>query len=397
MENKEKIRIGIIGAGQISRVGHGPGIREDGRGIIAAISDPDDENRLKFQKHFRVASAYKDHREMLEKEKLDGVIIASPPWVHAVHVEDAAEVCKHILCEKPMATTKEDCMRIIAAEKKHGTIIQMAHSKRFEPGWIKLKQALKNNLIGRVFMMTVYWHYYYPDFDSGLIRKAMDFLKKYGYDIEKKYGVWRLKDKRTGGGDFFDHAPHYIDIMRFLMGDIESIFCETLHCYPTRAYEDVAMATFTLSNKAIGTLEKSTIAVGRPMGSEWGFIFGEKGKIRFRSKHSYKQKPMRIGMYKWYNIPFNLYTPFMLPYGKKQTMFYKQIQYFMDQIKGENTLLNPFNDSWAATTKDAYLSILWTLAGYRSAAEGIKITKQELLHNDPIFQFDVQNEILDEL
>lgn len=70
-----QIRIGIIGCGQVSRVGHGPAIVSDERARITAVADPDDGNRAEFQRKFRVPAAYPDHRAMLEKEALDAVVI----------------------------------------------------------------------------------------------------------------------------------------------------------------------------------------------------------------------------------------------------------------------------------------------------------------------------------
>ena len=108
-----EIKIGIIGCGQVARVGHGPAIASDKRACISAIADPDAENRTKFQRMFRVPAAYPDHQAMLEKEELDAVVIASPPWLHREQLRDAIEAGIHILCEKPIATTLEDCREMV--------------------------------------------------------------------------------------------------------------------------------------------------------------------------------------------------------------------------------------------------------------------------------------------
>jgi len=68
MEQSNKTKIGLIGAGNICRVGHGPAIKADGRAYIAAISDPDPHNRDTFAKKYRISGVYEDHRAMLERE-----------------------------------------------------------------------------------------------------------------------------------------------------------------------------------------------------------------------------------------------------------------------------------------------------------------------------------------
>ena len=156
-----QVSIGIIGCGQVSRVGHGPAIKKDNRAAICAVVDPDDENRLSFAKKFRVPRNYAHHRDMLQREKLDAVIIASPPWLHREHLEDALNRGIHVLCEKPLATTPEDCRAMAEAAREAeslGTIVQIGHSKRFETGFQKIREMMESDFLGRIYQMSVYWH-----------------------------------------------------------------------------------------------------------------------------------------------------------------------------------------------------------------------------------------------
>jgi len=379
MQHTRKTRIGLIGAGHVCRVGHGPGIEADGRAYIGAISDPDEHNREFFAKKFGVDKTYADHREMLDQEDLDAVVIASPPWLHAQHVQDCAARGLPMLCEKPMATTLDDCRAIIDAGKRHNVYIMMGHCKRFEPGHQKIKDMLARQALGRIFQISVFWYFYIPDISRGLLGKANHLLKRFGYDLERKFGVWRLYSLKTGGGDFFDHAPHYIDIIRFYGLEIEQVSCETKRCFPDkRPYEDLAVATFKLSNGAVFLFDKSTIRTGSPYGVERGYIYGEEGKIAFKAAHAYQRRRMKVGVYRLSNILHNQYLPALLPYGRKRTMFYRQMKYFIDKVRKENTFTDGVEGTWEATPEDSYLTVAWTLAAYRSAREGIKITRQDL-------------------
>ena len=387
MEKNKKTKIGLIGAGNICRVGHGPAIMADGRAYIAAISDPDPHNRDLFAKKYRVSGVYEDHRTMLEREKLDAVVISSPPWLHARHVEDSAEKGLPILCEKPMATTLEDCRTIIEAGKKHNVYILMGHCKRFEPGHQKIRELLMKNALGRIFQISVFWYFFIPNLTDGWLGTAARKLKKYGFDVEQEFGFWRYSDLRAGGGDFFDHAPHYIDIIRFYGMEIEQVSCETKRCYPnTRPYEDIAVATFKLSNGAVFLYDKNVVRTGWPYGIERGYIYGEKGKIAFKAGHAYQKRGMKVGIYRLSNILHNLYYPALLPYGRKNTMFYRQMKFFIDKVRDENTLKNDISGTWGATPEDSYLTFAWTIASYKSARDGIKIKRDNLFSEIETFQ-----------
>jgi predicted dehydrogenase len=387
LEQSNKTKIGLIGAGNICRVGHGPAIMADGRAYIAAISDPDPHNRAIFAKKYKVSGVYEDHRAMLEREDLDAVVISSPPWLHARHVEDSAEKGLPILCEKPMATTLEDCRTIIEAGKKHNVYILMGHCKRFEPGHQRIRELLMNNALGRIFQISVFWYFFVPDLSDGWLGTVAQKLKKHGFDVEKKFGFWRYSDLRAGGGDFFDHAPHYIDILRFYGMEIEQVSCETKRCFPnTRPYEDLAVATFKLSNGAVFLYDKNVIRTGRPYGFERGYIYGEKGKIAFKAGHAYQKRRMKVGIYRLSNILHNFYYPALLPYGRGNTMYYRQMKFFIDKVRNENTMKNDICGTWGATPQDSYLTIAWTLASYKSARDGIKITRDNLFSEIETFR-----------
>ena len=378
MNDDSQLRIGLIGSGQVCRVGHGPAIVADGRARIAALCDPDDENRTRFTKMFKVPGVYRDHQDMLEREKLDAVVIASPHWLHARHIQDSITAGLPILCEKPMCTTLADCRAIVNVARNSGVYLQICHNKRFEYGFQRIKELIAAQALGQVFQMSINWHCYVPDYERGWMKKGLNLIKKIGIDPEKTYGAWRIKDDRTGGGDFFDHGPHYIDLIRFLLGDIKSIFCETRQCYQNRVADDLAVAIITLTDNTVVVMERSLIVMGNFFGTEIGYIYGEKGKIRFDVPPPHKQKRVKVGIYKMPNMLFNRYVPAVLPYLRKKTGYFRQMKYFVDQLTHQNTMPRKFNGPWAATPEDANAAIAWTLAGYKSAREGIKVYRKDI-------------------
>jgi len=376
---RRPVRLGFIGCGMVSKVGHGPAVEADHRAVIAAGADPDQTNRERFAKKFRVRASYRDHREMLDKEDLDAAVIATPPWLHAEHVEDAAQKGLAILCEKPMAETIEDCDRIIASRDQHGVLLQMGHSKRFEIGFQRIKEWLLEGKLPQPHQMSVYWHYYIPDFTRNpakfFIVKAKDWFK---LDLLKEWGAWRLLDPRSGGGDFFDHGPHYLDLARFLLGEIESISAETNNLVKSRLFEDQAVAALRLNTGCIVVLEKSNQVIGRPTGFEVGYIYSEGAKVKFECEQEYKLKPMKVWRYGFYNIPLDVWTPAVYPWGKTNTLYFRQMRHFLDRLTGEETLPRRFEGPWAATAEDAREAVLWTKAAYLSAEQGFKVKRSQL-------------------
>jgi len=379
-----ELKLGIIGCGQVSRAGHGPAILSDNRARITAIADPDAENRARFKRAFRVPAAYPDHRAMLEEEALDAVVIASPPWLHRDQLRDATGAGIHVLCEKPLATTLEDCRAMVEMTEAYPRVVQAAHSKRFETGFQRIKEMIDSGMLGDIYQMSIYWHYYIPDFATGWLRRTLDFSRKHWIDFEKKYGTWRYFDPRAGGGDFFDHGPHYIDLLRFLFGEIESVYCQTRRFIKSRLHEDLAVALFTLSNDAVAVMEKSALVVGRPSGFERGSIYAERAKIAFEAFQEYKHKKMKLRRYTpWHIIP-DRYRNVRLPGGKQNTLYHRQMRHFIDRIVGERTVIRDYDGEWSASVKDASTAIAWTLAAYRSAKEGREIRRSEIFVQTPL-------------
>ncbi len=247
--------------------------------------------------------------------------------------------------------------------------------------------------LGRIFQISVFWYFFVPDVTSGWLGNLFQRLKKYGYDIERQFGFWRYQDLRAGGGDFFDHAPHYVDVMRFYDYEIEQVSCETRRCYPeSRPYEDLAVATFKLSDDVVFLYDKTLSAPAGPSGLSGDTSTAKSGKIAFKAGHAYTGRGMKIGTYRIFNILHNLYYPVRIPAGKKNNLFYRQMRYFIDRIRGEETITHPVEGPWEATPEDSYLTIAWTLASYKSARDGIKITRENLFKEAKSFETGVPHD-----
>lgn len=315
---------------------------------------------------------------MLSAEALDAVVIATPPALHADMVERCAETVPAILCEKPLAVTIDECDRIIAARDRHQVLLQIGHSKRFETGFAAIKQWMDDSLIGPVHQISIDWHYYMPDLHSGFVGWALDRLQGWGVDLRKTYGTWRLEDPTSGGGDLFDHGPHYFDLLRLLFADIETVRCITRRLAPSRVQEDMSVSLLTLTDGTAVQLAKSCHAVGRPSGHEIGQIYGRTGRIWFEAIQEYQHKPMRVRLYRRRNLFADVWTHVRMPHGLPHTLYHRQMRHFLDRLTGASSLPPPIDESWAATAEDARLALAWLWAAYHSAREGIVVRREDL-------------------
>jgi hypothetical protein len=138
------------------------------------------------------------------------------------------------------------------------------------------------------------------------------------------------------------------------------------------------MAVFSLTNNSVAVMEKSIVVVGRPSGFEKGHIYAEHAKVEFEAYQEYQHKPMKLKLYKKFNIIPDIYTPQFLPGGKKHTLYFRQMKHFIDRIDNRASGKHEQGEQWAASIKDAMIAVAWTLAAYRSAAEGREIYREEL-------------------
>ena len=192
----KEIRIGVVGLGWWGQILTGyfrecPGVK-----IVAACKRRRDfpENILKD------AGYYSDMKEMFDREKMDGVIIATPPETHLAPTELAAAHGIHVFCEKPMAHRLEDCDKMIAVCKKHKVKLMVAFKHRFAKAFSCLKE--KSRDLGKP-LWSVYIYPLWKVDDPG----------------------WKFQEKGTPG-IVAENVVHAIDGLIFLMGDVERVYAE---------------------------------------------------------------------------------------------------------------------------------------------------------------------------
>jgi predicted dehydrogenase len=200
---------------------------------LVGVADDDAERGRAFAKRFD--TRFFDSNEALLAEQLDGAVICSANLHHRPLTELAASHTRHILCEKPIATTVADAEAMIAACASTGAKLQIAFPVRFAPPVMRLRALLQSGALGQIYSLKATNHGQLP-------------------------GGWFVDRALAGGGAVIDHTVHVIDLLRwFFDAEVSEVYAEVgaslLH--NGLDIDDAGLLSFTLSNGAYGTLDTS--------------------------------------------------------------------------------------------------------------------------------------------
>ena len=149
------LNFGVIGTGAIGRE-HIKRITDKlSGGKIVAVTDVNEEAAKQVVKQYGLeALVYPDDQSLVNSENVDAVLVTSWGPAHEQNVLNAIEAGKYVFCEKPLATTAEGCRRIAEAEMKHGKrLVQVGFMRRYDRGYVQLKEAIDRNEIGEPLMV----------------------------------------------------------------------------------------------------------------------------------------------------------------------------------------------------------------------------------------------------
>ena len=142
------IKVGVIGAGIMGSM-HAEAYSQNPCADLVAVCDIVAEKAEKVAKRFKAKAHYTDYEEMIEKEELDAVAVATPDFAHADPVIAALKAGLHVIVEKPLATTLEDADRIVEAVKQSGCWLMVNYGNRMRPQHRKVKQMIDDGELGK--------------------------------------------------------------------------------------------------------------------------------------------------------------------------------------------------------------------------------------------------------
>nr|MDO8088915.1 Gfo/Idh/MocA family oxidoreductase [Candidatus Sigynarchaeum springense] len=370
---ESKIRVGIVGCGTVARIGHAPWYRQNPAVELVAAADPNEKHLEKFSRSFKIQKQFKNPLDLIESGEIDALSICSPHWAHREQIVASLKRGLHVLVEKPMAVSMDECDEIEAAVRGSKSIFQVASQKRFERAHQRIKEALEKGEIGDPFQASIYWYHYIPDLSTGLLRGTLNLFKKLGVDLEDSFGAWRLTDARAGGGDLMDHLPHYYDLFKFWLGEPELLSAEIARVYPGRVHEDHGLVAIKYKSGALGLVERSQDVKGRPFGEERGYVHGTRGSIYWDAPHEYTLKPVKLQRYSGTNIILNKRSPYFVPGNARLSAAYKrQVDAFIARIRNKPEAVD-FPVAWVPGYADGRAHVEGVIASYISSLNKRKV------------------------
>ncbi len=147
----------IIGAGMHPDLKLAPAITEAAGGELVSIYSRDRGRAEAFAEKHGASAAHDNLEDLLSDSRVDGVFVASPNSLHAQQTIQAAAAGKHVLAEKPMATSLDDALSMVRACRQHGVTLGTGFELRFHPAHIQTRRQIADGLLGRISMAQAQW------------------------------------------------------------------------------------------------------------------------------------------------------------------------------------------------------------------------------------------------
>ena len=193
----EKLGVGIIGCGGIAEGKHMPSIEKTEGFEMVAFCDVIRERAEKAAQKYGTpdAKVYTDYKELLADARVNNVRVLTPNRLHAQISIDAMRAGKHVLCEKPMAASYADALRMIEVQKETGMVLTIGYQHKFDPDVMYAKEEAKKNAFGEIYLAKA------------------NVIRRRGVPT---WGVFTKKAEQ-GGGALIDIGTHVLDIVLYLM------------------------------------------------------------------------------------------------------------------------------------------------------------------------------------
>lgn len=201
----EKISWGMIGCGDVTEMKSGPAFNKVTNSKLVAVMRRDTEKAKNYAQRHGVPKWYDDAQSLINDDEVNAIYIATPPAFHEEYAIAAINAGKPVYIEKPMAMNYTSANMIAKLAKEKNVKVSVAHYRRGQPLFNKVKQLLSEKTIGEVRFAKLEFY------KKSLNKEALQIPKV----------AWRVNPQIAGGGLFHDIAPHPLDLMYWFFGKIE--------------------------------------------------------------------------------------------------------------------------------------------------------------------------------
>lgn len=245
------IGVGIIGTGRIALANHIPGFAYSPGGKIVALGDSDPAVLAAASQQTGIKATYADYRQLIARDDVQAVVIATPNFMHAPIALAAIAAKKHVLCEKPIVMSLAEAMQMVRAAQEARVCNMTAFTYRWVPAMSYMRHLVKQGFIGRPYHFRANRFQDWGDRGVG----------------------WRQVKKLAATGELGDMLSHRIDYAHVLMGRIERVVARLRLFIPVRGgqvadVEDFVAMLGDFESGATGVWESSKLTTGRGEGGK---------------------------------------------------------------------------------------------------------------------------------
>lgn len=308
-----KTKIALIGLGGIAQLTHLPILSKLQNVDLVAVSDIN-KNRLKvISEKYNIKNSYTDYHELLAKEEIDGVIIATPTDTHAEIAIESLNAKKDVLIEKPISRNLDEAKAIQAAARKNKKQVMVGMNLRYRPDSMLMRSLINSGELGEVFYVRCGW-----------LRKQSSEQK------------WFMNKKISGGGVLLDLGVVILDLALWIINDskLKSVSVQNFY-HTTKEVEDSSIGFLRFADGKVISFE-----VSWGLHSEWDKFhlasFGTNGTAHLNPLKAYKR--LESG-----------HVDYSLPIANKTDLYYKsfenELKHFIAAVRDNSPMVSTCDDS----------------------------------------------------
>ena len=334
MREQRRVQVAVIGCGLIAQRSHLPAYVATSEAELAAVVSGHRETAEAVAREFGNPHVFDSWQEAVDAPDIDAIDICTPNALHASIAIAAARAGKHVLVEKPMATSLQDADAMVAAAREAGVVLMVAHNLRFVPIYQAMQKAIAEGAIGRPLSARGVFMHAGPDEFWGATSD------------------WFWEQGQAGGGSLLDMGIHMIDLLRWMIGrPVREVSAMTARVLKPTFADDNAIVLMRFEGDILASVQSSWSA--RPFPDRQITIHGELGHIAMGRS---AEEPLVINLQEGEGS--RKVIPAILPASTVGDPFVNFVRSIRDGVE-------PFVNG-----EDGRASLAVALAGYESAESG---------------------------
>lgn len=259
------INWGIIGCGDVTEVKSGPAFNKVKGSRLVAVMRRNAELAKDYAARHGVPKWYSNADDLIHDDEVNAVYVATPPSSHLPYALAAIAAGKNVYIEKPVTLNYKEALEIVAAAKAGNVKVSVAHYRRAQPLFKKVRELINSKTIGEIRLANLV--YYCPP------------LKK--EELVNEKNAWRVNPEISGGGLFHDMAPHQVDLAYYFFGAVEKVRAIAARQGTMYQADDIVTGSILFKNKVVFN-GCWCFNAARSASADDFEIIGAEGKISFK-------------------------------------------------------------------------------------------------------------------